>query len=162
MFRKHYGQWEMGYSLFAILICGASVLFVPKTYWTDCFLIAMVVGVLFPILVRLSALRLYRKVSEEWGKISFSLREDGLEISHAGARTLYFWSYIHEIRKMREMIALGAMDNSWLAITMGSAQNEVVPIPFSAFANDAERQTFVDAVKAGIGKAKQSEVELPS
>jgi hypothetical protein len=36
---------------------------------------------------------------------------------------------------------------------LDGTQGMVVPIPFSAFADDVARQAFVDAVKAGIEKA---------
>jgi hypothetical protein len=120
--------------------------FIPKAYFVYYILIATAVWIiLFPLLVER---RLFHKISEEWGEISLSLREEGLEISHAGARTLYFWPYIQNIRAMR------AIENK-----ENFAQNEVVPIPFSAFANDAERQAFVDAVNAGIGKAVDGAIQ---
>ncbi|MDR2678280.1 MAG: hypothetical protein LBB51_02460 [Zoogloeaceae bacterium] len=88
----------------------------------------------------------HAKGSEE--EVSLTIREDGLCFSGAQKHIFYPWTSLRELREIPER-----KGNSWLAIIMNFAQNEVVPVPFSAFANDAERQTFVDAVNAGIGKA---------
>jgi hypothetical protein len=79
---------------------------------------------------------------------SLTIREDGLCFSGVQKQTFYPWASFQELREIPER-----KGNSWLAIIMNFAQNVVVPVPFSAFANDAERLAFVDAVNAGIGKA---------
>jgi hypothetical protein len=96
----------------------------------------------------------YRKTSEEWGEMTLSLQKDGLWLSVAQKHTLYSWTSLREIREIQ-----ARKENAWLAIFLDSALGQLMPIPFSAFANDAERQAFVDAVNAGIGKAKQARTE---
>ncbi|MDR3159085.1 MAG: hypothetical protein LBU11_08785 [Zoogloeaceae bacterium] len=103
---------------------------------------------------RLRARLYYRKTSEEWGETTLSLQEDGLEIIQVGVRSLYSWASLREIREIQ-----AGKENAWLAIFLDSVRGQLLPIPFSAFANDAERQAFVDAVNAGIGKGKPARAE---
>jgi hypothetical protein len=122
----------------------------PSKYWTF-FIVAC--GVAFVLQTFLHARRLRRRISEEWAEISLLVREDGLQITQMHRQALYFWPCMREIREIPAKIQKSGQENAWVAIILDSAQGLVLPIPFSAFADDAARQAFVAAVKAGIEQA---------
>jgi hypothetical protein len=163
---------QIRFVLLAIVLGGISGLAYRTDYWPDFIIMVFAAYALYRVL---HFSRLRRKVSEEWGKVSLLLREDGLEIAHSGARTLYFWPYVREIRiirkipeldywplwpciwKIRAMLKLKerAKANSWVAVILNSAQGTVLPVPLAAFPGDAERQAFVALIEAKIRSASK-------
>jgi hypothetical protein len=119
----------------------------PSKYW-GFFILAC--GVAYLLCFFLRARRLRRRISEEWAEISLDAREDGLQLAHMHRQTLYFWPCMREIRE----IPAQKQEDAWVCILLDSVQGLVLPIPFSAFADDAARQAFVAAVKAGIEKSR--------
>ncbi|MDR3158531.1 MAG: hypothetical protein LBU11_05890 [Zoogloeaceae bacterium] len=102
---------------------------------------------------------MHRKNSEgAAGEVSLTVGEDGISCSQAEgqAQSLFLWSYILEIREIRAK----KRGDDWLAILLNNRSLGLLTVvPFSAFADDAARQAFVDMVNAGIGKAKQTRIE---
>jgi hypothetical protein len=101
----------------------------------------------------LEARRQQRRISEEWGEVSLSLREEGLLVTQqAWGQTLYFWRCIGEIRERQEV---EKKDNSSVFIIMKSTQALVIPVPFSAFPTEAARREFIAAIKAKMAASAQ-------
>jgi hypothetical protein len=104
---------------------------------------------------------LSRKISEEWGEISLSMQEEGLRLAQAGAQTLYFWSYLREVRVMPTTTRLREAP-TWLAVIMNSMQGIVIPIPLAAFADEHEKQAFIAAIEAKMAAHAQTPVAYKS
>jgi hypothetical protein len=100
---------------------------------------------------------MHRKNSEGAGEVSLTLREEGISCVQAKgqAQSLFLWPYILEIRE----IPAKKRGDDWLAILLNNRFMGLLAVPFSAFADDAARQAFVDVVNAGIGKAKQTRIK---
>ncbi|MDR2365253.1 MAG: hypothetical protein LBD68_05275 [Zoogloeaceae bacterium] len=156
-------QWEGGASklryllpLFALGVLLCDLFIHPSKYW---IYFIMTCGVAYLQYFLLRARRLRRRISAEWGEISLLAQEDGLQITQGHIQTLYFWPCMREIReipaKRQKSEQKSGQENAWVAVILDSAQGQVLPIPFAAFADAAARQAFVAAVKAGIEQARR-------
>jgi hypothetical protein len=118
--------------------------------YTILFVVACFMGHFLCFHLCTAALR--RRLAKEWEEISLSVTEEGLFFTQAQqVQTLYFWPYVEEIREIRARRG----GDDWLAVLMDSctAGYDVLPVPRTAFADDAGQRAFVDAVNAGIKKA---------
>jgi Ca2+/Na+ antiporter len=170
-FDQRSGREQICFTLLTIILAVISNLSYRAGYWDRFIVIVFAAYILYRVLC---FLRQRRKISEEWGEISLLLREEGLEIAHSGARTLYFWSSIrkiHVIRKIPELdfaplwpyiqkvcamlkLKEKAKENSWIAVIMNSAQGTVIPVPLAAFASEEEEQAFLEAIRMKIASAQ--------
>ncbi|GHU03499.1 hypothetical protein FACS1894158_02060 [Betaproteobacteria bacterium] len=88
---------------------------------------------------------LSRRMVENWGDCSVTLKESGVFNTSALGDGLHFWTNVREIREIKDD------SGSWFAILLGASfPMYVLPVPYTAFSNEAEQQTFLDAVKEGI------------
>ncbi|MDR2786972.1 MAG: YcxB family protein [Candidatus Accumulibacter sp.] len=151
LFNPRQDAKQIRFVLLAIMLGAISSLAYRTDYWPVFLMTILAAYILYRVLY-LSRLR--RKVSEEWGEVSLLFREEGLEITHSGAKILYSWPHVREIR---EISSFSRKTPRWIAIVMNSAQGLALPVPLAAFANEGEKQAFLEAVRARIAGAPKDE-----